>query len=103
MNRAGRITEILTARLAPALVRVADDSASHAGHAGAASGGETHFNVTAIAAAFRGQSRVARSRMVHDALATEFASGLHALSLKLKTPEEHAALTGPATLPTARP
>lgn len=94
MNRADRITGILTARLAPDLLRVADDSARHAGHAGAAPGGETHFTVLAVAAVFQGQSRVARSRAVHDALGAEFASGLHALSLTLRTPEEHAALAG---------
>jgi BolA protein len=43
-----------------------------------------------VSPAFRGLSRVARSRAVHDALAAEFASGLHALALTLRTPEEAA-------------
>jgi BolA protein len=72
----------------PALLRIVDDSARHAGHAGAAPAGETHYSVLMVADTFRGQSRVARSRAVHAALASEFASGLHALALTLRTPEE---------------
>ena len=53
-------------------------------------GGETHYNVLLVSAAFRGMNRVARSRAVHAALAAEFAGGLHALSLTLRTPEEAA-------------
>ena len=67
-----------------------DDSARHAGHAGAQPGGETHFTVLVVAEAFRGMNRVARSRAVHAALAPEFAGGMHALSLVLRTPEEAA-------------
>ncbi len=76
---------------APAVLQVTDDSARHAGHAGARPGGETHYTVLLVAEAFRGMSRVARSRAVHAALANEFASGLHALALTLRTPEEQAA------------
>ena len=65
--------------------------ARHAGHAGAAPGGETHYRVLMVSGDFRGQSRLARSRRVHAALGGEFAAGLHALSLNLRTPEEHAA------------
>jgi BolA protein len=89
--RADRIAATLTARFAPVALRVVDDSARHAGHAGAAPGGETHYSVLMVAPAFAGMSRVARSRAVHDALAAEFASGLHALALTLRTPAEQAA------------
>ncbi|MCS6931881.1 MAG: BolA family transcriptional regulator [Acetobacteraceae bacterium] len=89
-TRADRIRRTLEARFAPAEVLVRDDSARHAGHAGAAPGGETHFDVLVVSPAFRGQGRLARSRAVHEALAAEFASGLHALSLTLRTPEEAA-------------
>ena len=75
----------------PELLRIDDESARHAGHAGAAPGGETHYSVLIVAAAFRGESRVDRSRRVHAALGDEFATGLHALVLSLRTPEEHAA------------
>jgi BolA protein len=87
-SRAARIEARLRASFTPAALDIVDDSARHAGHSGARPGGETHFNVTLVSAAFRGQSRVARSRAVHDALAEEFGGGLHALSLVLRTPEE---------------
>lgn len=90
-TRADRIAARLSEAFAPTLVRVADDSARHAGHAGAAPGGQTHYTVLVVADAFAGQGRVARSRAVHDLLAAEFAGGLHALSLTLRTPAEHAA------------
>jgi BolA family transcriptional regulator, general stress-responsive regulator len=90
-RRADRIEAILREQLDPTLVMVQDESAHHAGHAGAQPGGETHYNVLVVARAFATQTRVARSRTVHALLAPEFAGGLHALSLTLRTPEEHAA------------
>ena len=89
-DRADRIAAVLTARFAPSALRITDDSARHAGHAGAAAGGQTHYAVLLVSDAFAGQSRLARSRAVHDALAEEFAGGLHALALTLRTPEEQA-------------
>ena len=65
-----------------------DESAQHAGHAGARPGGETHYHLTLVSAAFDGLSRVARQRLVYGALREEFDTGLHALSLDLKTPSE---------------
>lgn len=85
---------LLRQHFSPDLLRIEDESARHAGHAGAAPGGETHYRVVIVAAGFRGQSRIERSRLVHAALGEEFAGGLHALSLGLRTPEEHAALGG---------
>jgi BolA protein len=89
-SRSERLHACLLAGFAPLLLEVEDDSARHAGHAGARPEGETHFSIHLVSAAFRGQSRVARARAVHEALAVEFAGGLHALALKLQTPEEHA-------------
>jgi BolA protein len=89
-TRADRIADRLTRAFAPALLRVVDESARHAGHAGAQPGGETHYAVLLVSAAFQGENRVARSRAVHAALAGEFAGGLHALALTLRTPQEHA-------------
>lgn len=89
-TRADRIRAALQAAFAPAEVAVTDDSARHAGHAGARPGGETHYSVAVVSPAFAGQSRLARSRAVHAALAGEFGSGLHALALSLMTPEEAA-------------
>jgi BolA protein len=89
-SRADRIRTALEAAFAPARVSVTDDSQRHAGHAGARPGGETHYTVAVVSAAFAGQSRVARSRAVHAVLEAEFGTGLHALSLQLATPEEAA-------------
>ncbi len=89
-DRATRIDTALRQAFAPTLLQVTDDSARHAGHAGAAPGGQTHYSVVMVAVAFTGLSRVARSRAVHDALVGEFAGGLHALALTLRTPEEAA-------------
>ncbi|MGG5817227.1 BolA family protein [Falsiroseomonas sp. HW251] len=87
-RRADRIAETLRASFPPAEVAVVDDSHRHAGHAGAAPGGETHYSVRVVSPAFAGMNRVARSRAVHEALAAEFKGGLHALALTLRTPEE---------------
>jgi BolA protein len=87
-SRAARLEAVLSRAFSPTLLRVEDDSARHAGHAGARPGGETHYNVLLVSEAFRGMGRVARSRAVHAALASEFADGMHALSLTLRAPEE---------------
>lgn len=89
-TRASRIEAVLRQHFAPAMLVVQDDSHLHAGHAGASPSGETHYAVTVVAGGFEGQSRVARSRAVHAVLANEFGAGLHALSLTLRTPAEHA-------------
>ena len=91
-NRAQRLESALREGFAASLVRVVDDSARHAGHSGARPEGETHYNVLAVSERFRGMSRIARSRAVHDLLAGEFTGGMHALSLTLRTPEEQAKL-----------
>jgi len=82
------LEDVLTRTFAPDVLRVIDDSARHAGHAGAQPGGETHYSVLMVAAAFRGMNRLARSRTVHAVLAEEFSGGMHALALTLRTPEE---------------
>lgn len=90
LSRADRIAAALREAFRPAEVAIIDDSHRHAGHAGARPGGETHYTVQVVSPAFSGMNRVARSRAVHEALAAEFGSGLHALSLRLLTPEEAA-------------
>jgi stress-induced morphogen len=87
-DRAQRIASIIDAAFAPSVLEVEDDSAKHAGHAGARPGGETHYTVTIESAAFNGLNRVARHRKVTDVLSAEFATGLHALSLRLRAPGE---------------
>lgn len=78
----------ITAALAPERLDIIDDSASHAGHAGAHPEGESHFKLVVVAKAFEGQGRVQRQRMVYDAIAEEMANHIHALELKTMTPEE---------------
>ncbi|PHK96014.1 BolA family transcriptional regulator [Pseudoroseomonas rhizosphaerae] len=87
-TREERMRTILLSAFAGADVSILDESHRHAGHAGAAPGGQTHYTVRVVSPAFAGMSRVARSRAVHAALEQEFGSGLHALSLRLQTPEE---------------
>lgn len=94
-SRAQRMEDALTRTFAPSVLLVRDDSAHHAGHAGAQPGGQTHYSVLLVSAAFDGLTRVARARAVHAALEGEFGSpdggGMHALALTLRTPGEHAA------------
>ncbi|MBY0355094.1 MAG: BolA family transcriptional regulator, partial [Rickettsiales bacterium] len=67
-------------------LEIFNDSAKHAGHAGA--GVETHFRVYMVAEEFQGLSRVERHRRINAALAPEFARGLHALQIIAKAPSE---------------
>ena len=83
-----RIRHKLQNAFSPQRLEVVDDSARHAGHAGAGEGGESHFNVTVVADTFLGLGRVERQRRVHSALAEELAGPVHALSLKLLAPGE---------------
>ena len=88
------ITLKLTQAFAPAEIEVVDDSERHRGHSGYRDGGETHFNVRIVAEAFAGKRRIERHRMVHERLADELAGGVHALALKIATPEEWQGGTG---------
>lgn len=87
-QRADRIASILKSAFAPEVLEIEDQSAQHAGHAGAQPGGQTHYKVRMISPNFNGVSRVARQRAVMDALKAEFDGGLHALSMDLKAPGE---------------
>jgi len=73
--------------LAPIEVEIEDDSARHAGHAGAASGGG-HYNLRMISPEFAGKSRVSRHRLVYDALADLMQREIHALAMVLLAPGE---------------
>ncbi|MGH6981780.1 MAG: BolA family protein [Stellaceae bacterium] len=83
-----RLRTRLTEAFAPLRLDIVDESALHAGHAGARPGGETHFRVAIVSDAFAGQSRVARQRAVYGVLAAEMAGQVHALSLTVQTPAE---------------
>lgn len=88
MTVAATIEDKLTRVFSPAALRVIDESHLHAGHAGARPEGETHFRVEITAAAFAGQPRVARHRLIYDALADELAGPIHALALVTRAPGE---------------
>jgi BolA family transcriptional regulator, general stress-responsive regulator len=88
MSVADTIRTKLTERLTPTRLEIADESHRHLGHEGARPGGETHFSVTIVSAAFVGQTRVSRQRLVYQALAEELATRVHALSLTTLTPSE---------------
>ncbi len=94
MSVADTIRHKLTERLAPARLDIIDELHHHAGHAGARPEGETHFAVTIVSAAFAGQGRVARQRLVYQILAEELATHVHALSLTTLAPEEVPARSG---------
>lgn len=82
------ITAQLSHALAPTELAVIDESHLHFGHAGWREGGETHFRVRIVAAAFAGLSRVERHRRVNAALQPAFERGLHALAIEAKAPQE---------------
>jgi BolA protein len=88
MAVAEAIRRKLAEGFAPTRLDIVDESHRHAGHAGARPEGETHFSVTIVSAAFAGRGRVARQRLVYQALAEELATRIHALSLTTLTPEE---------------
>ena len=85
--RVREIEQQLTARLQPTLLEVLDESAAHAGHAGAnAQGFGSHFRVRIASPAFEGKSRVACHRLVYDAMQNFIDQGLHALAIEIVKP-----------------
>ncbi len=76
------------AELSPTSLELEDESHRHEGHGGYRAGQLTHVRVRMVAEAFRGQSRIARHRIVNGLLADEIARGLHALAIEAKAPGE---------------
>jgi len=74
------------AALEPARLDIEDDSQKHAGHAGAREGG--HYNVAIVSPRFAGLSTMQRHRLVYDHVGDLKAAGIHALSIRAKTPDE---------------
>jgi BolA protein len=89
MIRDGMINKLEQA-FSPQKLDVIDESHLHAGHNEAAASGETHFRVRMVAQRFDGVSRLDRQRQVLALLADELAGPVHALALKLKSPDEAA-------------
>ncbi len=80
-SREERMRAALTAAFSPSELQIVDESDLHKGHAGHSPSGETHYAVRIRADALKALSRVQRHRAVNEAVAAEFASGLHALSI----------------------
>ena len=83
-----RIRHKLDAALAPIHLEIIDDSARHSGHAGHNAEGETHFKIKIVSPAFAGLARVARHRLVYEALAEELKERVHALNIEAQAPDQ---------------
>ena len=86
-SRAERIRDLLNATLAPSVLELTDESALHAGHAGAASGG-SHFRVKIVSPRFEGQRLVMRHRLVYDSVHDMMHTEIHALAITALAPSE---------------
>ncbi|MFN7137152.1 MAG: BolA family protein [Thermomonas sp.] len=84
--RVERIRALLIEALAPLVLEVYDDSHRHAGHAGAR-GGQGHFWVEIVSAAFAGKPPLARHRLVYAALGTMMQTDIHALAIDARPPD----------------
>jgi BolA family transcriptional regulator, general stress-responsive regulator len=85
-ERVARLRQALEEQLAPSSLEINDDSAAHAGHAGAKEGG--HFRVHLVSVAFRGRSQIERHRLVYAAVAPLLQGDVHALNIRALAPEE---------------
>ncbi len=88
MSVENQIREMLMIALEPKRLDVVNDSHLHAGHGGSPGTGESHFRVLVVSDQFNGKSRVARHRLVNDALAPLLRSKVHALAIKAYAPSE---------------
>jgi BolA family transcriptional regulator, general stress-responsive regulator len=88
MNTKDIITNKLREAFSPESLDVSDESHLHEGHSGHRPGGETHFRVYIVSAAFEGKSRIERHRMINSTLAAELEGGVHALAIKAQAPGE---------------
>ncbi len=85
MNIDAEIRKRLEA-LSPASLALEDESAQHAGHAGASAGG--HYRLTIVSSRFEGLNAIARHRLVYETLGDLMQKGIHALAINAYTPEE---------------
>ena len=81
------IRNALTTALKPQLIEIIDNSAAHAGHAGARSGGG-HYHVTLVAEAFEGKSLVKRHQLIYQVLGDLMKQEIHALGINALSPSE---------------
>lgn len=88
-----KIEEKLTKEFSPLFLKIEDDSHRHINHGDYMAGGESHFTVTLMSKKFTDLPRLGRHQQVYVCLQEELKSGIHALCLKLFSPEEGAALS----------
>ena len=88
MSTKDAIINKLREAFAPESLAVTDESHLHEGHAGHRPGGETHFRLYIVSAAFEGKSRIERHRMINATLAGELAGSVHALAIRAEAPGE---------------
>jgi BolA family transcriptional regulator, general stress-responsive regulator len=89
MSISALIKQKITDHLNPAYYELHNESEKHAGHAGHDGSGESHFRLFIVSSRFEGYNRIARHRMIYEALDGLFCQGLHALSIRALTPSEH--------------
>jgi BolA protein len=85
-ERVAKLRNAIERALAPATVTIQDDSAQHAGHAGAREGG--HFRVLVVSERFRGRARIERHRLVYEAVRELMGTEVHALNISALAPED---------------
>ena len=83
-----QIKKLLNEALKPDRIEIIDNSAAHAGHSGAQSGGG-HYHVTIVSDAFEGKSLVQRHQLIYQALGDMMKQQIHALSINALTPIEY--------------
>jgi BolA protein len=88
MSVADDIRRKLVETFRPSEILIEDESALHAGHAGARPGGETHFRLRIVSTDFVDMSRVARQRKIYEVLSDEMRAQIHALSIDARAPGE---------------
>lgn len=86
-ERLARMRALLEAKLAPERIEIEDESALHAGHAGAR-GGAGHYRVLIVAQRFAGLGAVARHRLVYESLDDMMGPDIHALTIRALSPDE---------------
>lgn len=87
LDATAALIEQRLAAIEPEIIELYDESGEHVGHAGAASGGG-HYQLIVVSRRFEGQSRVARHRLVYQALGELMGGRVHALAIQALTPEE---------------
>ncbi len=88
MSAEARIREKLMVALEPIRLDVINESEMHAGHRSSPGTGESHFRIVIVSEKFKGASRLARHRMVNEALVDELRGRIHALALSAYAPGE---------------